>query len=56
MKTLSYIREIKDINNLQDETVDNSIIIKANYKRLWHILLDKNMKKKDLAKKSSHNC
>ena len=23
-------------------------IIKANYKRLWHILLDKNMKKKDL--------
>ena len=25
-------------------------IIKANYKRLWHILLDKNMKKKDLAK------
>lgn len=25
-------------------------IMKANYKRLWHILLDKNMKKKDLAK------
>ena len=24
--------KIKDINNLQDETVDNSIIIKANYK------------------------
>ena len=24
--------------------------MKANYKRLWHILLDKNMKKKDLAK------
>ena len=23
-------------------------IMKANYKRLWHILLDKNMKKKDL--------
>lgn len=32
-------------------------IIKANYKRLWHILLDKNMKKKDLAKLADHiNC
>ena len=24
--------------------------MKANYKRLWHILVDKNMKKKDLSK------
>ena len=24
-------------------------IIKANYKRLWHILLDRDMKKKELA-------
>ena len=23
--------------------------MKANYKKLWHILLDKNMKKKELA-------
>ncbi|MFR8412700.1 MAG: helix-turn-helix domain-containing protein [Dialister invisus] len=24
-------------------------ILKANYKKLWHILLDRNMKKKELA-------
>jgi len=24
--------------------------MKANYKKLWHILLDRNMKKKELAK------
>ena len=24
-------------------------IIQANYKKLWHILLDRNMKKKELA-------
>ena len=30
--------------------MEGVFIIKANYKRLWHILLDKNMKKKDLAK------
>ena len=30
--------KIKDINNLQDETVDNSIVIKANYKEKQHTL------------------
>ena len=25
-------------------------IVQANYKKLWHILLDRNMKKKELAK------
>jgi putative transcriptional regulator len=29
--------------------VKGRFIIQANYKKLWHILLDRNMKKKELA-------
>lgn len=29
--------------------MEGRFIMKANYKKLWHILLDKNMKKKKLA-------
>ena len=29
--------------------VEGRFIMKANYKKLWHILLDRNMKKKELA-------
>ena len=29
--------------------VEGRFIMKANYKKLWHILLDRNMKKRELA-------
>lgn len=29
--------------------MEGRFIVKANYKKLWHILLDRNMKKKELA-------
>ena len=29
--------------------MESRFIMKANYKKLWHILLDRNMKKKELA-------
>lgn len=29
--------------------LEGRFIMKANYKKLWHILLDRNMKKKELA-------
>ena len=29
--------------------VEGGFIMKANYKKLWHILLDRNMKKKELS-------